>query len=80
MSGSATQRLADGEQLVVSTRNPDVRHVPRHPNQVTGFFTSLCNRTVIWVMPDAPAMRGRGLLPLCPECARRLQIKGATPP
>lgn len=70
---SAAERVAAGEQLVTSMVNLTVRHEPRHRNQAEGWVTSLCNQPVLWVVPDAPALRGRGPLPLCPQCASRLR-------
>lgn len=68
---SAAERMAAGEQLVV-TSNPQIRHVPRHPGQREGRLTSLCNQTVVFVLPDAPALRGRSPLPICAICERHL--------
>jgi hypothetical protein len=70
---SAAERAAAGEQLVTSMANLTVRHEPRHLSQVEGWITSLCNQTAVWVVPDAPALRGRGPLPLCPQCASRIR-------
>lgn len=65
------ERIEAGEQLVISTINPQVRHHPRHPGQRDGVFTSLCNQAVMLIIPDAPALRGREL-PVCELCERYL--------
>lgn len=65
------ERMDAGELLVVSTLNPQVRHHPRHPGQRDGELTSLCNQTVLLILPDAPAVRGRELA-ICSDCERNL--------
>jgi len=69
-SRSAAERIEAGEQLVLSTIDPQVRHVPRHPNQHESRLVSLCNQNVMFILPDAPALRGRSPLPLCAICGR----------
>lgn len=65
------ERIEAGEQLVISTISPQVRHHPRHPGQRGGALVSRCNKTVVLIIPDAPALRGRALT-LCPDCERHL--------
>jgi hypothetical protein len=66
---AAAERIAAGE-LLMTRLGPRVRHLPRHPSQREGTLTSLCNQTVEFILPDAPAVRER-TLDLCPRCHRK---------
>jgi hypothetical protein len=70
MARTAAERAEAGEQLVVPSANLQVRHAPRHPHQRDGVVVSMCNQSAVWMLPDAPALRGRVPLPLCPGCQR----------